>query len=300
MPSTEGLAPVRDLTSTILYTAAMIQAHPPIPYFHTFSPKQQCPPHTSHDHPPLLQPWPLDPTCHITWHPALHRAISLDSRLLTRQDLLHAYSISINQGKGILWHSYYYWPHRRTEPKHTTLSCALALNPSLRLCLRDTWSLTVSVSVSASQDRVQTTHACGHVTFSFTTRWPRLRMLSGGRRTHSDRKRRLLPPAVGRCSEWRRLLFHHHFVYHLHRREHLQGQVSAVHWWGMVWIRLALLFWVKTIRFSSNIFWLYDFAWASAKLFCYSSNRRCCVANGAHSGGTDDSCSSQSPRKPQK
>ncbi len=34
---------------------------------------QQCPPYTSHDHPPLLPPWPLDPTCHIIWHPALDK-----------------------------------------------------------------------------------------------------------------------------------------------------------------------------------------------------------------------------------
>ncbi len=58
----------------VLYTAAMIQAHPEIPYFHTFSPIQQCPPYTSHDHPPLLLTWPLDPTYHITWLLALHRA----------------------------------------------------------------------------------------------------------------------------------------------------------------------------------------------------------------------------------
>ena len=76
------------LRAAVLYTAAMIQAHPQIPHFHTFSPIQQCPPYTSHDHPPLLPPWPLDPTCHITWLLALHRATSLDSQLLTRQDCM--------------------------------------------------------------------------------------------------------------------------------------------------------------------------------------------------------------------
>ena len=89
----------------LLYKQQWSRLTPQFPISTHSPPIQQCPPHTSHDHPPLLQPWPLDPTCHITWHPALHRAISLDSRLLTRQDLLHAYSISINQGKGILWHS---------------------------------------------------------------------------------------------------------------------------------------------------------------------------------------------------
>ncbi len=58
----------------LLYTAAMIQAHPQIPYFHTFSPIQQCPPYTSHDHPPLLLTWPLDPTCHFTWLLTLDKA----------------------------------------------------------------------------------------------------------------------------------------------------------------------------------------------------------------------------------
>ncbi len=75
----------------LLYTAAMIQAPLPIPYFHAFYCIQQCPPYTSHDHPPLPILWPLDPTCHITWLLALHRATSLDIQLLTR--LLHACSL---------------------------------------------------------------------------------------------------------------------------------------------------------------------------------------------------------------
>ncbi len=63
----------KDRPFGLLYTAAMIQAHPQIPCFHTFSPIQQCPPYTSHDHPPLLLTWPLDPTCHITWLLALDK-----------------------------------------------------------------------------------------------------------------------------------------------------------------------------------------------------------------------------------
>ncbi len=109
----------------------MIQAYLPIPHFHTFSPIQQCPPYTSHDHyhsstfAPTMTPRPNlphhltpgSPQSNTTWLPALDKT----------RPIAYASSISINQGKGILWHSYYYWPHKRTEPTHTTMQLGIAL-----------------------------------------------------------------------------------------------------------------------------------------------------------------------------
>ncbi len=71
----------------VLYTAAMIQAHLPIPYFHTFSPIQQFPLYTSHNYyhsstfAPTMTPRPNLPhhltpgslQSNITWLPVLDK-----------------------------------------------------------------------------------------------------------------------------------------------------------------------------------------------------------------------------------